>query len=95
LISGSDEPLKRAQIYHWTFLAQQYPLPKPDRRQYRISFLRRKWRARQIEKSHAIDFRAPGSIISPSYAIPPGARRWEDYRAGAYAIFEIGHVGSR
>ena len=78
------------KIYHWTFLAQPYPLPEtliggnPD------FFLRKRWRARPSRKISTPSIRARWSIISRRSAIPRVVHAMcEDYRAGAYADFEI------
>ena len=78
------------KIYHWTFLAQPYPLPEtliggnPD------FFLRRRWRARPSRKISTPSIRARWSIISRAFRDPSRVHAMcEDYRAGAYADFEI------
>jgi haloacetate dehalogenase len=64
------------KIYHWTFLAQPFPLPEtliggsPD------FFLRQKMASQTKSKNlDAIDPRARWSIISRRSAIPPGCTR--------------------
>ena len=79
------------KIYHWTFLAQPYPLPEtliggnPD------FFLKQKMASQtRIEKPRCASIRARWSIIWRRSAIPRGVHAMcEDYRAGAYADYEI------
>src|ERR1700686_4748612 len=78
------------KIYHWTFLAQPYPLPEtliggnPD------FFLRQKMASQTKKKTlDAIDKRALEHYL-PAFRDPARVHAMcEDYRAGAYADFEI------
>ena len=78
------------KIYHWTFLAQPFPLPEtliggnPD------FFLRRKMASQTKSKTlDAIDPRALQHYLA-AFRDPSRVHAMcEDYRAGAYADFEI------
>ena len=78
------------KIYHWTFLAQPAPLPEtliggnPD------FFLKQKMASQTKSKTlDAIDS-ARWNIISPPFRDPSRVHAMcEDYRAGAYADYEI------
>src|SRR5258708_4791245 len=78
------------KIYHWTFLAQPFPLPEmliggnPD------FFLKAKMASHTKSKTlEAIDFRALEHYLA-AFRDPSRVHAMcEDYRAGAYADFEI------
>jgi len=78
------------KIYHWTFLAQPAPLPEtliggnPD------FFLRQKMASQTKSKTlDAIDKRALEHYLA-AFRVPSRVHAMcEDYRAGAYADFEI------
>jgi haloacetate dehalogenase len=78
------------KIYHWTFLAQPFPLPEtliggnPD------FFLRYKMASQTKSKNlSAIDPRALEHYLAPFRDPSRVHAMCEDYRAGAYADFEI------
>lgn len=78
------------KIYHWTFLAQPFPLPEtlisgnPD------FFLRQKMASQTKSKNlDAIDPRALEHYLAPFRDPSRVHAMCEDYRAGAYADFEI------
>ena len=79
------------KIYHWTFLAQPFPLPEtliggnPD------FFLKAEdGEPDQVEELSMRSIRARWNIISPPFRDPSRVHAMcEDYRAGAYADFEI------
>ena len=78
------------KIYHWTFLAQPFPLPEtliggnPD------FFLRTRWRARPNRKISMLSIHARCNTTSRAFRDPSRVHAMcEDYRAGAYADFEI------
>jgi haloacetate dehalogenase len=78
------------KIYHWTFLAQPFPLPEgliggnPD------FFLKQKMASQTKSKSlEAIDFHALEHYLAPFRDPSRVHAMCEDYRAGAYADFEI------
>jgi haloacetate dehalogenase len=78
------------KIYHWTFLAQPYPLPEtlitgsPD------FFLKYKMASQTKSKTlAAIDPRALEHYLAPFRDPSRVHAMCEDYRAGAYADFEI------
>jgi haloacetate dehalogenase len=78
------------KIYHWTFLAQPFPLPEmliggnPD------FFLKQKMASQTKKKNlEAIDFHALEHYLA-AFRDPSRVHAMcEDYRAGAYADFEI------
>ena len=78
------------KIYHWTFLAQPYPLAgNPDRR--RAGFLPAQKMASQTKSKNldAIDPRALEHYLA-AFRDPSRVHAMcEDYRAGATADFEI------
>ncbi len=84
------------KIYHWAFLAQPFPLPEtliggnPD------FFLRQKM-ASQTKSGNlkALDPRALEHYLAPFRDPSRVHAMCEDYRAGAYADFEIDKSGSR
>ncbi len=84
------------KIYHWTFLAQPAPLPEtliggnPD------FFLRQKMASQTKSKTlDAIDRRALEHYLA-AFRDPSRVHAMcEDYRAGAYADYEIDKTGSR
>ena len=78
------------KIYHWTFLAQPFPLPEtliggnPD------FFLRQKMASQTKAKNlDAIDKRALEHYLAPFRDPSRLHAMCEDYRAGAYADFDI------
>src|SRR6202022_2398029 len=78
------------KIYHWTFLAQPFPLPEtlisgsPD------FFLRQKMASQTKSKNlDAIDPRALEHYLAPFRDPSRVHAMCEDYRAGAYAVFRI------
>jgi haloacetate dehalogenase len=78
------------KIYHWTFLAQPFPLPEtliggnPD------FFLRQKMASQTKSKNlDSIDPRALEHYLAPFRDPSRLHAMCEDYRAGAYADFEI------
>jgi haloacetate dehalogenase len=78
------------KIYHWTFLAQPFPLPEtlisgnPD------FFLKQKMASQTKSKDlDAIDPRALEHYLAPFRDPSRVHAMCEDYRAGAYADFEI------
>jgi haloacetate dehalogenase len=78
------------KIYHWTFLAQPYPLPEtliagsPD------FFLKYKMASQTKSKTlAAIDPRALEHYLAPFRDPSRVHAMCEDYRAGAYADYEI------
>ena len=78
------------KIYHWTFLAQPFPLPEtliggnPD------FFLKQKMASQTKSKNlDAIDPRALEHYLAPFRDPSRLHAMCEDYRAGAYADFEI------
>jgi haloacetate dehalogenase len=78
------------KIYHWTFLAQPYPLPEtliggnPD------FFLRQKMASQTKTKNlSAIDPRALEHYLAPFRDPSRVHAMCEDYRAGAYADYDI------
>ena len=78
------------KIYHWTFLAQPFPLPEtliggnPD------FFLKQKMASQTKSKNlDAIDPRALEHYLAPFRDPSRVHAMCEDYRAGAYADFEI------
>lgn len=78
------------KIYHWTFLAQPYPLPEtliagsPD------FFLRQKMASQTKSKNlDAIDPRALEHYLAPFRDPARLHAMCEDYRAGAYADYDI------
>ena len=78
------------KIYHWAFLAQPYPLPEtlilgaPD------FFLRQKMASQTKTKTlNAIDPRALQHYLAPFRDPSRVHAMCEDYRAGAYADYEI------
>ena len=78
------------KIYHWTFLAQPYPLPEtlilgnPD------FFLKQKMASQTKTKNlDAIDRRALEHYLAPFRDPSRVHAMCEDYRAGAYADYEI------
>ena len=81
------------KIYHWTFLAQPYPLPETLITASADYFLKTKMASQTKSKSlEAIDPRALEHYLA---AIRDPSRvhaMCEDYRAGAYADYEIDKV---
>ena len=78
------------KIYHWAFLAQPFPLPEglicanPD------FFLKQKMASQTKSKTlAAIDFHALEHYLAPFRDPARVHAMCEDYRAGAYADFEI------
>ena len=63
------------KIYHWTFLAQPFPLPETLIVAIRISSSSRRWPARPSRKISMISIRARWSIISRRSATPRGCTR--------------------
>jgi len=78
------------KIYHWTFLAQPHPLPETL-----ISgngeFFLRFWMANQTKSKNldTIDKRALAHYLAPFRDPSRVHAMCEDYRAGAYADYEI------
>src|SRR3982074_3476770 len=90
---GRMKRLYALKIYHWTFLAQPFPLPEtlisgnPD------FFLRQKMASQTKSKNlDAIDPRALEHYLAPFRDPSRVHAMCEDYRAGAYADFEIDKV---
>ena len=79
------------KIYHWTFLAQPAPLPETlHRRQSGFLPALQDGEPDQERKISTPSIRARWSIISPPFRDPSRVHAMcEDYRAGAYADFEI------
>jgi haloacetate dehalogenase len=82
--------LSALKIYHWAFLAQPYPLPEtliggaPD------FFLKEKMASQTKSKTlDAIDPRALEHYLAPFRDPSRVHAMCEDYRAGAYADYEI------
>src|ERR1700720_3024646 len=77
-------------IYHWTFLAQPYPLPETLISGNGEFFLRQKMASQPKSKTPAaMDPRALQDYIAP-FLDPSRIRAMcEDYRAGAYADYDI------
>ena len=82
--------LSALKIYHWAFLAQPYPLPETLISGNGISSSSRRWRARPRAKTlDAIDPRALEHYLAPFRDPSRVHAMCEDYRAGAYADYEI------
>jgi haloacetate dehalogenase len=78
------------KIYHWTFLAQPAPLPETLIASNGEFFLRFKMASQTRSKTlDAIDARALEHYIAPFRDPARVHAMCEDYRAGAYADFEI------
>src|SRR5438477_4912752 len=81
------------KIYHWTFLAQPYPLPETLISGAGEFFLRFKMASQTRSKTlDAIDERALEHYIAPFRDPARVHAMCEDYRAGAYADYEIDKV---
>jgi len=78
------------KIYHWTFLAQPYPLPETLISGAGEFFLREKMASQTKSKTlDAIDPRALQHYLAPFRDPSRIHAMCEDYRAGAYADYEI------
>ena len=78
------------KIYHWTFLAQPYPLPETLITASSDFFLKTKMASLTKSKSlDAIDARALEHYLAPIRDPSRVHAMCEDYRAGAYADYEI------
>ena len=77
-------------IYHWTFLAQPYPLPETLIGNNGEFFLRQKMASQTRSKTlEAMDPRALQHYIAPFLDPSRIHAMCEDYRAGAYADYDI------
>lgn len=77
-------------IYHWTFLAQPYPLPETLLGNNGEFFLRQKMASQTRSKTlDAMDPRAVQHYIAPFLDPARIHAMCEDYRAGAYADYDI------
>lgn len=78
------------KIYHWTFLAQPYPLPETLIAANGDFFLKEKMTSQTKAKNlDAIDPRALDHYLAPFRDPSRVHAMCEDYRAGAYADYEI------
>ena len=78
------------KIYHWTFLAQPYPLPETLITASSDFFLKTKMASQTKSKTlDAIDPRALQHYLAPFRDPSRIHAMCEDYRAGAYADYEI------
>src|SRR5215469_7085626 len=78
------------KIYHWTFLAQPYPLPETLISGAGEFFLKQKMASQTKSKTlDAIDPRALEHYLAPFRDPSRIHAMCEDYRAGAYADYEI------
>jgi haloacetate dehalogenase len=78
------------KIYHWTFLAQPHPLPETLITASSDFFLRTKMASQTKSKTlDAIDPRALEHYLAPFRDPSRVHAMCEDYRAGAYADYEI------
>lgn len=78
------------KIYHWTFLAQPHPLPETLISGNGEFFLRFKMASQTKSKNlDAIDSRALAHYLAPFRDPARIHAMCEDYRAGAYADYEI------
>jgi haloacetate dehalogenase len=78
------------KIYHWTFLAQPHPLPETLISGNGEFFLRFKMASQTKSKNlDAIDKRALAHYLAPFRDPSRVHAMCEDYRAGAYADYEI------
>jgi haloacetate dehalogenase len=78
------------KIYHWTFLAQPYPLPETLISGAGEFFLRQKMASQTKSKTlEAMDPRALEHYLAPFRDPARIHAMCEDYRAGAYADYEI------
>ena len=78
------------KIYHWTFLAQPFPLPETLIGGHPDFFLRQKMASQTKSKNlDAIDPRALEHYLAPFRDPSRVHAMCEDYRAGAYADYEI------
>jgi len=82
--------LSALKIYHWAFLAQPYPLPETLIGGHPDFFLRQKIASQTKSKTlDAIDPRALEHYLAPFRDPSRIHAMCEDYRAGAYADYEI------
>ena len=82
--------LSALKIYHWAFLAQPYPLPETLISGNGDFFLREKMASQTKSKTlDAIDPRALEHYLAPFRDPSRVHAMCEDYRAGAYADYEI------
>ena len=82
--------LSALKIYHWSFLAQPYPLPETLISNNGEFFLKEKMASQTRTKTlEAIDPRALEHYLAPFRDPARIHAMCEDYRAGAYADFEI------
>ena len=82
--------LSALKIYHWAFLAQPYPLPETLIAGNGEFFLRQKMASQTKSKTlDAIDPRALEHYLAPFRDPSRIHAMCEDYRAGAYADYEI------
>jgi haloacetate dehalogenase len=82
--------LSALKIYHWAFLAQPYPLPETLISGHGEYFLKQKMASQTKTKTlDAIDPRALGHYLAPFRDPARIHAMCEDYRAGAYADYEI------
>jgi haloacetate dehalogenase len=78
------------RIYHWTFLAQPFPLPETLIGGHPDFFLRQKMASQTRSKNlDAIDARAMQHYLAPFRDQSRVHAMCEDYRAGAHADYEI------
>jgi haloacetate dehalogenase len=78
------------KIYHWAFLAQPYPLPETLIGGHPDFFLKQKMASQTKSKTlDAIDPRALEHYLAPFRDPSRVHAMCEDYRAGAYADYEI------
>jgi haloacetate dehalogenase len=78
------------KIYHWTFLAQPYPLPETLITASSDFFLKTKMASQTKSKTlQAIDPRALEHYLAPFRDPSRVHAMCEDYRAGAYADYDI------
>ena len=84
------------KIYHWAFLAQPYPLPETLIGGHPDFFLKQKMASQTKSKNlDAIDPRALEHYLAPFRDPSRVHAMCEDYRAGAYADYEIDKSRSR
>jgi haloacetate dehalogenase len=82
--------LSALKIYHWAFLAQPYPLPETLISGHGEFFLKQKMASQTKTKTlDAIDPRALEHYLAPFRDPSRIHAMCEDYRAGAYADYEI------
>jgi haloacetate dehalogenase len=82
--------LSALKIYHWAFLAQPYPLPETLVSGHGEFFLKEKMASQTKSKTlDAIDPRALEHYLAPFRDPSRVHAMCEDYRAGAYADYEI------